>query len=206
MSRFARSLFLLLLVAMLAPWPAQANSAQPDQLVSETAGNLITKINDNYDEYAADPSLLEQVIRSDLIPLLDMEYTARLILGRAGRQASNEQITDFTEAMTRLLTERYSSGLMNFRSEEQLEVMPLRGQLNERATRVRTRVRLNDGSFAPVDYVFRMTGDGWKAFDVIIEGISYVSTYRNQIMPQIEADGLDSVIGRLNNGELVLEQ
>ena len=206
MQAIARGLSCLILSALLFSPTALANPTQPDQLVSQTAGNIIAKINDNYDAYNGNPDLLEQVIRDDLIPLLDMEYTARLILGRAGRQASDRQITDFSEAMSRLLIERYSSGLMNFRSSEQLEVLPLRGELNERATRVRTRVKLNQGGFAPVDYVFRKTPNGWKAFDVIIEGISYVSTYRNQIMPQVEADGLDSVIGRLNSGDLVLSE
>ena len=205
MQAVVRALTLTILTTMLLPGLAHANSASPDQLVSETAGNIISRIDNNYDTYTAEPALLEQVIRSDLIPLLDMNYTARLILGRAGRQASDQQIAAFTEAMSNLLIERYSSGLMNFRSRDQLEVMPLRGELNERATRVRTRVGLNDGGFAPVDYVFRKTPEGWKAFDVIIEGISYVSTYRNQIAPQIEADGLDSVIGRLNSGELQLK-
>jgi phospholipid transport system substrate-binding protein len=94
---------------------------------------------------------------------------------------------------------------MRFRSREQLEVLPLRGDLNERATRVRTRVRLDTGGFAPVDYVFRNTDEGWKVFDVIIEGISYVSTYRSQIMPEVEANGLDAVIQRLASGDLVLQ-
>ena len=83
-------------------------------------------------------------------------------------------------------------------------MLPLRGELNEKLTRVRTRVRLPNGGEAPVDYAFHKTPDGWKAFDVVVEGISYVTTYRNQIMPEVEANGLDAVIERLNNGELAL--
>jgi len=205
MSNTLKSILVIGLVTLAASLPAAGNVGAPDQLVSETAGKVLSKINANYDEYSADPTLLAEVIRSDMLPLLDMEYSARLILGRAGRDASAEQIAGFTDAMTRLLVDRYSSGLMGFRSQEQLEVLPLRGELNERMTRVRTRVRLESGGFAPVDYVFRKTADGWKAFDVIIEGISYITTYRNQIIPEVEATGLDAVIERLNNGELVLQ-
>jgi len=205
MSNTLKSILVIGLVTLAASLPAAGNVGAPDQLVSETAGKVLSKINANYDEYSADPTLLAEVIRSDMLPLLDMEYSARLILGRAGRDASAEQIAGFTDAMTRLLVDRYSSGLMGFRSQEQLEVLPLRGELNERMTRVRTRVLLESGGFAPVDYVFRKTADGWKAFDVIIEGISYITTYRNQIIPEVEATGLDAVIERLNNGELVLQ-
>lgn len=205
MSNTLKSILVIGLVTLAASLPAAGNVGAPDQLVSETAGKVLSKINANYDEYSADPTLLAEVIRSDMLPLLDMEYSARLILGRAGRDASAEQIAGFTDAMTRLLVDRYSSGLMGFRSQEQLEVLPLRGELNERMTRVRTRVLLESGGFAPVDYVFRKTADGWKAFDVIIEGISYITTYRNQIIPEVQASGLDAVIERLNNGELVLQ-
>jgi phospholipid transport system substrate-binding protein len=193
------------IMTMILPVFSAANTTAPDQLVTEAAGKLLTQIDANFDVYTEQPELLAKVVRNDMLPLLDMQYSARLILGRAGREASEGQIEAFTEAMTRLLVDRYSSGLMGFRSQDQLEVMPLRGELNERATRVRTRVRLTSGGYAPVDYVFRKTAEGWKAFDVIIEGISYVSTYRNQIMPEVEANGLDAVIERLNSGELVLQ-
>ncbi len=192
-------------LALALPAMATANTSAPDQLVTETAGKLLAQIDANFDTYNEQPEQLAKVVRADMVPLLDMDYSARLILGRAGRDATADQIDAFAEAMTRLLVDRYASGLMGFRSQDQLEVMPLRGDLNERATRVRTRVRLTSGGFAPVDYVFRKTSEGWKVFDVIIEGISYVSTYRNQIIPEIEANGLDAVIERLNNGDLVLQ-
>jgi phospholipid transport system substrate-binding protein len=202
-----QGLYRLLLIFSLClgvpAWVA-ASTGDPEQLVRETAGKILTKIDSQYDMFSDHPDRLSEVVRTDLLPLLDMQYSARLILGRAGRSANPAQIEGFTEAMTHVLIDRYSSGLMGFRSSEQLEIMPLRGELNERATKVRTRVRLESGGQAPVDYVFRRTADGWKVFDVIIEGISYVSTYRNQIMPEVEANGLDAVIERLNNGELAL--
>jgi phospholipid transport system substrate-binding protein len=101
-----------------------------------------------------------------------------------------------------LLADRYSIGLLEFRSEEQLQVLPVKGDLNHKMTRVRSRVRLNNGGMAPVDYVCRMTDEGWKIFDIIVEGISYVTTYRSQIIPEVEAEGLDAVIERLRTGEL----
>lgn len=85
-------------------------------------------------------------------------------------------------------------------------VLPQRGDLNEKLTRVRTRVKLPSGGEAPIDYAFHKTSDGWKAFDVIVEGISYVATYRNQIMPEVQAKGIDLVIKRLTSGELELAE
>ena len=85
-------------------------------------------------------------------------------------------------------------------------MLPQRGDLNEKLTRVRTRVKLPKGGEAPVDYAFHKTADGWKAFDVIVEGISYVTTYRNQIMPDVQANGIDAVIARLDSGQFELAE
>ena len=142
------------------------------------------------------------MVRTELMPVLDIDYSARLILGRAGRGLTKEQIDEFTVVMSNLLVNRYSQGLLYFSSEVKLKVLPQRGELNEKLTRVRTRVALPKGGEAPVDYAFRMTADGWKAFDVIVEGISYVTTFRNQIMPDVEANGIDSVIARMGSGQL----
>ncbi|HVC37638.1 MAG TPA: ABC transporter substrate-binding protein, partial [Gammaproteobacteria bacterium] len=51
-----------------------------------------------------------------------------------------------------------------------------------------------------VDYAMVRTKDGWKAFDVSIEGISYVMNYRNQFSPEIQQKGMDELIKRLNTG------
>lgn len=176
----------------------------PEEVVRKVAGDLLEKMETNGEAYRENPELLHELVRTDLLPAMDVEYSARLILGRAGRGASDEQVRAFADTMSEVLIERYASGMVEYNDREQLEVLPLRGDLNERATRVRTRVRLPNGSFVPVDYVFRNTESGWKAFDVIVEGISYVTTYRNQIMPQVQADGIDAVTARLRSGELEL--
>jgi phospholipid transport system substrate-binding protein len=108
--------------------------------------------------------------------------------------------------MSNLLVNRYSKGLLYFGGETKLWVLPQRGELNVKLTRVRTRVTLPSGGQAPVDYAFHKTPDGWKAFDVIVEGISYVTTYRNQIMPDVQANGIDSVLERLGSGQLELTE
>ena len=104
-----------------------------------------------------------------------------------------QQLDAFAEAMSNVLVNRYSDGLLEFRSDKQIEVLPMKGNNTEKLTRVRTRIKLENGGFAPVDYAFRKTDLGWKAFDVTVEGISYIITFRNQISPRVAADGIDTV-------------
>jgi phospholipid transport system substrate-binding protein len=149
--------------------------------------------------------LLREVVREDLLPLLDLQYSARLILGKAGRGVTEEQLDAFSDAMSGVLVNRYSVGLLEFRSDEQVEVLPMKGNSSEKLTRVRTRIRLEEGGFAPVDYAFHKTEQGWKAFDVTVEGISYVITFRNQIAPRVEADGIDLVTEQILAGTIKLD-
>jgi len=183
---------------------ADLKSDDPVTLVENITGQIFAKVTENLEAYKNDEELLEDLVREDLMPLLDINYAARLILGREGRGIDQEKIDQFANVMSNLLIDRYSAGLLQFSSKIKLQVLPQRGELNPKMTRVRTRVALPDGGEAPVDYAFRQTPEGWKAFDVIVEGISYITTYRNQIMPDVQANGIDSVINRLSRGELEL--
>ncbi|HET6565048.1 MAG TPA: ABC transporter substrate-binding protein [Xanthomonadales bacterium] len=182
-----------------------ANTGDPVSIVKQTAADILADLNANRDAYTADPEQLRAVVRKDLLPLLDLEYSARLILGKAARSASEEQVQAFSEAMSNVLINRYADGLLQFRSSDQLEVMPLKGDNSEKNTRVRTRIKLDNGGHAPVDYAFRKTDEGWKAFDVTVEGISYVITFRNQIGPRVEADGIDKVTADILAGNVVIK-
>jgi len=185
---------------------AQTQGDDPVSLVEDTTGRIFTNLAENLEAYTAHPEDLEDLVREDLMPLLDVDYAARLVLGRAGRGLTKEKIDEFAICMSSLLVNRYSKGLLYFGSEIKLRVLPQRGELNPKLTRVRTRVTLANGGEAPVDYAFHKTPEGWKAFDVIVEGISYITTYRNQIMPDVQANGIDSVIARLASGDLELAE
>ena len=185
---------------------ANFQTDDPVTLVKKVTGQIFTEVGENLEKYNNDHEALKALVLNDLMPLIDVRYAARLVLGRAGRSIEPEKIDKFAMLMRDMLVNRYSAGLLYFSSEVKLHVLPQRGDLNPKITRVRTRVGLPSGSQAPVDYAFHKTEEGWKAFDVIVEGISYVTTYRNQIMPDVQTNGIDSVIERLSIGELELPE
>lgn len=178
----------------------------PLTIIKQTTTQILETLNSRRDEFTADPELLRAVVREDLLPLIDLDYSARLILGRAGRGISAEQLSAFSEAMSDVLINRYADGLLEFRSDEQVEVLPMKGNNTEKLTRVRTRIKLENGGFAPVDYSFRKTEQGWKAFDVMVEGISYVITFRNQISPRVQTEGIEAVTADIVAGNLKVNE
>lgn len=180
-------------------------SDEPDVIVRTTSDRLFELIDANRSAYEADPVPLQQEVRRNLLPNIDSLYSARLVLGQHGRGMPAEKVAAFSDALSDLLVRRYAEGLLKFKSRDQVEILPEQAGNTERMTRVRTKVRLDSGSEAAVDYVFRKRDGRWWVFDVIIEGISYVATFRNQIGEEIRRDGFDRVLSRLQSGELQIE-
>ena len=206
--RLSLMLVPLLAAAFATAWaaPAAANdSRDPPAIIEQTSEIIFETLDKRRDEFTEDPEKLRAMVREDLLPLIDLDYSARLILGRAGREVTEQQLDAFSNAMSDVLINRYADGLLQYRSDEQIDVLPMKGKNTDKLTRVRTRIRLENGNYAPVDYSFRKTENGWKVFDVMVEGISYVMTFRNQIGPQVEANGIDKVTADIVAGNLRIE-
>lgn len=198
--------FVLVLLALALATPvAVADGRDPVTIVEETTSSIFQTLDSHREEFAADPTALRAMVREDLLPLIDLEYSARLILGKESRGISETQLSAFSDAMSDVLINRYADGLLEFRSDQQVEVLPMKGSTSEKLTRVRTRIKLDNGGYAPVDYSFHKTADGWKAFDVMVEGISYVITFRNQIAPRVQAEGIEKVTADIRAGNLRVE-
>ena len=197
---------LLLLLGSSGALAYPVDDRDPLTIIEETTTQILAALDERREEFSADPEKLRTIVREDLIPLLDLDYSARLILGRAGREVSPEQLDAFARAMSGVLINRYADGLLEYRSDKQVVVLPIKGKNTERLTRVRTRIKLENGGFTPVDYAFRKTELGWKAFDVTVEGISYIITFRNQISPRVAADGIDKVTDEILAGTISIDE
>ncbi len=187
--------------------PAQAaQDAKPEQVIQAIVQDLDHAVAGHRTELKKDKKKLIGIINGIFLPHFDMDYASILVLGRYARQATPEQRQRFTTAFYDSITHRYAEGLLNY-TKGSVTVLPFRGQLNPFRTIVRTQVMLDDGKTVSVDYAFRRTDSGkWKVYDVIIEGISYITNYRAQVAAEIQRIGLDALIKRLqDNGAQTLE-
>jgi phospholipid transport system substrate-binding protein len=192
--RFVYSLLCVLLLGMGSAAHAQA---QPNQVVQGIVDNLGKTMEQRRAELSKDREALLKAIDEIVLPHFDIDYASILVLGQNARSASPEQRSRFAHAMYNSITHRYAEGLLKY-TQGRVKVLPFQGELNDKRTLVRTQVVLDDGKIVPVDYAFRKTKDGdWKAYDVIIEGISYVTNYRNQVAAEIQKSSLDALTTRL---------
>jgi len=192
--RFVYSLLCLVLVAAA---PLRAENLQPNQVVQNLVDELGKTMESRRGELQKDRDALIKTIDGIVLPHFDIDYASILVLGPNARTATPEQRARFAKAMYNSITHRYAEGLLKY-TEGRVRVLPFQGELNEKRTLVRTQVVLDDGKVVPVDYAFRKTSTGdWKAYDVIIEGISYVTNYRNQVAAEIAKSNLDALTTRL---------
>ncbi len=195
--RFTNLLMVAALVASTA-MPAVTRAAdEPAAIVQKIATLLDETMETRREELSRDRNALNKVIDDVVLADFDTDYAALLVLGRYAREATPEQRSRFTRAFYDSLVNRYGEALLQY-TRGSVRVLPFRGELNERRTTIRTEVMINDGTRIPVDYAFRKTRSGqWKAFDVVIEGISYVTNYRNQVVAEIQKTSIDAVTERL---------
>ena len=118
------------------------------------------------------------------------------MLGKHWTTASAEQRQRFVSSFYHSLLNNYGTALLEF-TGDRLKVFPYKGEPGATTATVRTQVRKSDGNIVAVNYSLHKADKGWMAWDVIIEGISYVKSFRDDFGSEIDQKGLDAVIGRL---------
>jgi phospholipid transport system substrate-binding protein len=178
---------------------AQVDTSNPGTLIQTAASAMLKDLDAHRADYKKDPSKVHHLVDEILLPHFDTEYSARLVLGRHWNDATPDQRTRFVNAFYKSLLSNYGDALVDFTSDR-LKVFPYTGDPKAQYATVRTQVRKDDGSQVAVNYSLRQTDQGWKAWDVIIEGISYVKSFRDDFGSEIDQKGLDEVIARLESG------
>lgn len=172
----------------------------PTEVVQNAARDLLRALDKDRDAYRRDPAKLERLVQQYLLPRFDTEAAARAVLGKHWRTATPEQRRRFTDALRRRLLANYGNALLDFTSDR-LQVFPARVGSDAQYATVRTTVRRSNGSDVDVKYELRKTPEGWKAWNFVIEGVSYIHSLQEDFGSQIEAEGIDAVIRRLESGD-----
>jgi phospholipid transport system substrate-binding protein len=197
-----RLVFPLFAIAWL-PLAAAAQQAAvpgpgPQELMQETAQKMVDALDQDREGYRKDPQRVSALVDEILLPHFDTQYSAQLVLGKHWRNATPEQRKRFIDAFYHSLLNKYGTALADFTSDR-MTILPFKGDASEGRAIVRTEVTANDGTRVPVNYTMRATPEGWKAWDVTIEGISYVKNFRTDIGAEIDQRGLEAVIARLES-------
>jgi phospholipid transport system substrate-binding protein len=200
----------MLAVAALAPWQMQqavaadtaaAPSAKvpgpgPQELMRQVSQNLLKDLDADREMYRKDPTKIRALVDKHLLPYFDVDYSARLVLGKYWRTATEAQRKRFIDAFYQSLMRNYGNAMAEF-TADRLKILPFKGDPAATTATIRTEVKRDNGTAVPVNYSLHATPAGWRAWDVTIEGISYVRNYRTDFGAEIEQKGIDAMIQRL---------
>jgi phospholipid transport system substrate-binding protein len=191
----------LLLTSVCALGAGAVDTSGPSKLIESASTLMLKNLDANRDAYRRDKSGLYKSVDEVLLPNFDVNYAAQQVLGPHWRTATPEQRQRFVKAFYRSLLTTYGDALIDF-TADRMKILPYTGDPAATRATVRTQIRTDGGSTVAVNYSLRKADAGWKAWDVVIEGISYVQSFKQDFGAEVAQKGLDALIQRLESGAL----
>jgi len=173
-------------------------SLAPNDFVQTITDQALKAIEANNAIRAGDAQAIQQTVDQYILPYINMEKTTRLAAGRYWRQASGTQRQQLIEGFTRTLIRTYSSALAQIAPNTKITLLPWRNEPDASDTVVRSSIERTGGAPVAVDYRLEKTPQGWKIYDLNVEGIWLIQNYRNQFAQEISVRGIDGLIAALN--------
>lgn len=184
-----------LLLLVLSSGLVGAAVKPPQEVVQDTSARMFDALRKNSATLRQDSSRIYELVNQIVLPNFDFELMSRWVLGRAWQQATPEQRRRFAEEFRTLLVRTYAKALLEY-SDEDVRVPPQPPASGNQIT-VRTEVQPKTGRPIQINYSMNLGDQGWKVYDVTVDGVSLVTSYRSTFASQIRSNGLDAVIADL---------
>ena len=190
-----------LIVLLSIPFVLEANdNLMPYQMITTSIDSMTKRLGDedNKKRLAENKDELYQIIDETLSPYFQKKYAGRLVLNNYWKQSSKSQKERFTEGLYQSLIRSYALTMLNF---DVSKIKVISDSINLEGLKkltIKSEVEYK-GELIPMNFSFANFKQGWMFYDVRIEGVSYIKNYRNQFNAEISANGLDSVILRLES-------
>jgi phospholipid transport system substrate-binding protein len=168
----------------------------PEQLVQKITNEVLESIKGDKQLAAGDKQKAVKLAEEKVLPYIDFEEATRLAVGRAWAKATPEQKKRIVTEFRNMLVRTYSNAIGGYEGQT-LKVLPSRGKQDPQDTTVRTQFVRAGAPPLPIDFQMHKAGDTWKVYDIAVEGVSLVLTYRSEFDAVVKQDGIDGLIKRL---------
>ena len=182
--------------AMALAAAALAQELAPDQLVQKITDEVLAAIKSDKQLAAGDKQKAIKLAEEKVLPYIDFEQATRLAVGRAWSQASAEQKKRLVGEFRNMLVRTYSNAISAYQGQT-LKVLPARGKQDPEDTVVRTQFVRAGGQPLPIEFHMRQADKTWKVYDIVVEGVSLVMTYRSEFDAVVKQEGIDGLLKRL---------
>jgi phospholipid transport system substrate-binding protein len=167
----------------------------PFKVIEATGNNLFARIANNQEALKKFPDLMKDIVEEELMPSVDYQYAAFKILGKNLRNTTAEQRVKFVNAMRSYLVRTYASALSQYTNQKVL--FEPESALKESAKSASVDIKIVDPNKPDIKITFQMRKDNqsqqWRAYDMVVEGISLISSKQAEFNRKIADLGLDQV-------------
>ena len=168
----------------------------PAEVVRSTTTEILHRVEVDRAHLEADPEALFNLVDQVVLPNFDFVRMSRWVLGKYWRDATPAEQAQFILEFKRLLVRTYANALFNYNGEE-VSVQPVAAADDARTVTVRTELVRDGGGSIPIFYKMHDRDGDWKVFDVMVDGVSLVSTYRSSFAAEIRRGGVGGLIDSL---------
>jgi len=194
MAKLSTALFTFLLLFSISGQAADSINLSPYTVLEKAGNQLFTRISDNQQEIKKFPNLMNVIVQEELMPTIDYKYAAYKILGKHLKKTTKEQRAKFALSMRSYLARTYATALKQYKNQQVIFEQ-------EKSTKgkriVAIRAQIIDLNKQTIDMIFKMrmnkkTGE-WKAYDMVVEGISLLSSKKAEFSKRIAKQGVEQV-------------
>ena len=195
-----RYLILLLTLLLSVNFNIFANqqTLSPYQVIEQAGGNLFTRISSSQQELKKFPDLMRDIVEQELMPVIDYKYASYKILGKNLKKITKPQRKKFVASMRHYLVRTYANALNQYKNQK---VVYVQGKISAKAKAASVNVKIIDRNKPTIGLTFQMRKNKktqqWKAYDLVVEGISLLSSKQAEFNSRIAKYGIDQVTTEL---------
>ena len=184
------------LMAFVCAAPLAAQEAGPEELVKKMTDDVMTAIKSDKQLAAGDKQKALKLAEEKILPHVDFAEATRLAVGRSWNEATPEQKKRLVTEFRNMLVRTYSNAISAYEGQT-MKVLPVRMKPGDTEATVRNQFVRAGGKPVAVEYQMRRANGGWKIYDISVEGVSLVLTYRSEFDAIVKQQGIDGLIKRL---------
>jgi phospholipid transport system substrate-binding protein len=164
--------------------------------VKKVTDEVLAAVKSDKQLAAGDKQKALKLAEEKVLPHIDFQESTRLAVGKSWSQATPEQKQKLVDEFRRMLVRTYSSAIQAYEGQT-MKVQPLRMKPDDTDVTVHNQYVRAGGKPVQIDYQMRKTDKGWKIYDIVVEGVSLVLTYRSEFDAVVKQQGIDGLIKRL---------
>lgn len=186
-----------LLVVLLAVGQLAWAQSSPIPMLQQSANDIINTLEKNKADLKGNKAIVYSAVERYLLPNVDVKGMSRSVLGRqAWIKATPAEREQFTKEFTRLVIRTYASPLAEYKNEK-VKFLPIRGSLDGRFVRVNSLILRSSQKDIPLSYSLVSKGGRWKIYDLSVEGVSLLQSFRSQFSQVLQNSNMKELIAQM---------